>query len=109
MIYDNYSFKSKEEVIKLLDTDSSETIITAIIGAVNGVDDWFWLEELCLNYIHHSNFWVSKTAINSLGDIARIHKKLNVEKVLSELNLIEEDKLNRIIRETVLDIELFIK
>ncbi|RWX03663.1 hypothetical protein [Flavobacterium cerinum] len=109
MIYDNYLFKSKEEVIGLLNTGSSENIITALIGAVNGIDDWFWLEGLCLNYLHHTDFWVSKTAINSLGDIARIHKVLNVEKVLSELKLIKENKLSGLIRETVLDIELFVK
>lgn len=109
MRYENYSFKSKEEVIRLLNIGSSENIVTALIGAVNGIEDSFWLEELCLGYLHHSDFWVVKTAINSLGDIARIHKTLNVEKVLSELKLVNEVKLNGVIRETVLDIELFIK
>lgn len=109
MVYDNYSFKSKEEVIGLLNTGSSENIITALIGAVNGIDDWFWLEGLCLNYVHHPDFWVAKTAINSLGDIARIHKSLNVEKVLFEFKLVNEVKLKGVISETVLDIKLFIR
>lgn len=56
MRYENYSFKSKEEVIRLLNIGSSENIVTALIGAVNGIEDSFWLEELCLGYLHHSDF-----------------------------------------------------
>jgi hypothetical protein len=56
MIYENFSFSSREEVISLIETGNSEHITKALIGAVNGIDDWLWLQEVCLKCVNHNDF-----------------------------------------------------
>jgi hypothetical protein len=108
MIYENYSFTSKSEVEKLL-TDNNEDIKKAIIGAINEIKEWEWLQDLCLKYIFHDDFWVAKTAIDGIGDIARIHRKLDINKVQYDFNQISDVRLKPIINSVMDDIEIFLK
>lgn len=109
MLYQNFSYSDKNEIELLLKTNKSEKIISAIIGAINGVEDWKWLQDLCLKYIDHSDYWVSKTAISGLGDISRIYKSLEKEKVVERLKMISNSKLLGIVDSTLDDISLFVK
>lgn len=109
MEYKSYLYNDKRSIELLLQTNDNEQIISAIIGAVNGIDDWEWLQQLCLKYINHPNYWVSKTTISSLGDIARIHHRLEKEKVLNHLRTIVDRKLLGSINSVIEDIDLFIK
>ncbi|UKB85074.1 hypothetical protein LF887_05455 [Chryseobacterium sp. MEBOG06] len=49
MEYKNYYFADKSEVVKML--NNNKDIIEVIIGAINGIDDPEWLEEICIKYI----------------------------------------------------------
>jgi len=108
MIYENYSFSTKSEVEKLLSHHDNDDIKKAIIGAINGIKDWEWLQNLCLNYIHNPDFWVAKTAITGISDIARIHRRLNIEKVRNSFNQVSNERLQPIIKSTLDDIKIFI-
>ena len=108
MIYENYCFTSKSEVEMLL-SGNNEDIKMAIIGAINGIKEWEWLQDLCLRYIFHNDFWVAKTAIDGIGDIARIHKKLDVDKVKYAFNQISNMKLKQIISSVLDDMKIFLK
>jgi hypothetical protein len=108
MIYENYSFTSKSEVEKLL-SGNNEDIKKAIIGAINGIKEWEWLQDLCLKYIFHNDFWVAKTAIDGIGDIARIHRKLDITKVEYDFNQISDVRLKPIINSIMDDIKIFLK
>ncbi|UMY66012.1 MULTISPECIES: hypothetical protein [unclassified Flavobacterium] len=108
MEYESFFFDTKEEVEKILANGSNEEVVSAIIGAVNGIDDGQWLQELCLRFCNHRDFWVSKAAINGFGDIARIHKYLEKSRVLQALNSIDNERLVPIIKQTIQDIELFV-
>jgi len=107
MKYQSSSFSNKEEVNKLLESNSNEDIISAILGSVNGINDFYWVQSLCLKYINHNDFWVAKTAINSLGDLARIYKEMNTDKVCNALQAVEDEKLLPTISDTLEDITLF--
>ncbi len=108
MLYENYSFTSKSEVEKLL-CGNNEDIKKAIIGAINGIKEWEWLQNLCLQYINHSDFWVAKTAILGIADVVRIHKKIDLSKVQNELDQISDIKLKIIINSALEDIHIFLK
>ncbi len=108
MIYENYSFTSKSEVEKLL-SGNNEDIKKAIIGAINGIKEWEWLQDLCLKYIFHNDFWVAKTAIDGIGDIARIHRKLDINKVKYDFNQISDVRLKPIVNSIMDDIKVFLK
>lgn len=108
MEYKNYEVKAKSDVVDLITSGKQDLIIEGIIGGVNGIDDWNWIQDVCISLIYHSNFWISKTAITSLGDIARMHKEIEKEKVLKALESISKPKLSEVVSMVKEDIEIFI-
>jgi hypothetical protein len=108
MKYENFSITSKLEVEKLL-TGNNEDIIKAIIASVNSIKEWEWSQDLCLKYIKHNDFWVAKTAINGIGDVVRIHGKLDVSKVKKSFSQISNERLKPIINSVMDDINIFLK
>jgi hypothetical protein len=108
MKYENYSISSKLEVEKLL-TVNNEDIIKAIIASVNGINEWEWLQDLCLQYVKHNDFWVAKTAINGIGDVVRIHGKLDISKVKNSFSQISDERLKPIINSVMDDINIYLK
>jgi hypothetical protein len=108
MKYQNYNYTSKSEVIKIL--DDNKNVVETIIGAINGVDDSKWLEELCMKYILNEDLGIARTAIYGISDIARIYHKLlyrgEIEKQFSQ---IKDQKLKYIIQEVKDDLKIFLK
>ncbi len=109
MEYKKYSFSDKEEVNSLLLNGSNENIISALLGAVNGITDFDWVQELCLRYVNHDDFWVAKTAINSLGNLARVHSKISLDRVYKELENIDKIELKSTVSDVLDDIMIFVR
>ena len=109
MEYENFYFLDKFEIEKKLETSIILDIPEILVGAINGVDDWEWLQHICLKYISHQDFWISTTAIAGLSDIARIHGMLNKEKVLKELEVIKNSNLKEVIESTIDDLSIFLE
>lgn len=108
MHYQNYNYTSKSEVIKIL--DSNTNIIEVIIGAINGISDPEWLEELCIRYILNEDFGIARAAIYGISDIARMyHKLLNREVIEKQFSKIKDQKLKYIIQEVKDDLKIFLK
>lgn len=106
MEYKNYNYSNKLEVIKMLNTNN---IIEAIIGAINGVDDQEWLEEICIKYICDKDFGIAKTAVYAIGDIARIYGRiLNYELIKELFDKVEDQRLKYIIHEVNDDLDIFL-
>lgn len=111
-IYEELRQFSKEETLLILNGDNPlEDKVGAILGAVNSIQDQPWLERLCLNYINNEEEWIAAAAINGLGDIARIFRKLDVDRVLRELNSVKQKRENLAgkIDDAIDDIKIFIK
>ena len=108
MEYQNFSYSNKELIELMLHSQEDADIVGILIGAVNEIDDWMWLQNLCLEYIEHKDFWISKTAISSLGDIARIHNMLEKDKVIKLLKALKNPKLKETIDCALEDISIFL-
>lgn len=108
MKYENYECSSKSEVIKAL--DEHQNVIETIIGAINGIDDPQWLEELCVKYILNEDFGIAKTAMYGISDIARIYRKLlNREKIEKQFDQIKDQRLKYVIQEVNDDLKIFLQ
>ena len=108
MEYENFCFNDKNEIEKMLKSSNELDIPKILVGSINGVDDWEWLQNLCLKYVNHPDFWVSTTAISGLSDIARIHGFLEKEKVLKKISSLKNPKLKEVIVNTIDDISIFL-
>lgn len=108
MEYKNYNYANKSDVTKML--ANNQNVIEAIIGAINGIDDQKWLEEMCIRYISNDDFGIARTAIYGIGDIARIYRKLLYkEEVQKQFSKVTDEKLKFVIKEVNNDLEIFLK
>ncbi|THF49196.1 hypothetical protein E6C50_13220 [Flavobacterium supellecticarium] len=105
--YENFEFFDKSEIEKLLKTSSEVEIPKILIGAVNGINDVNWLQDLLMNYVENEDYWISKTSIGLFGDLARIFGKIDKNKILKKLKSIERQDLKYIVDEVIEDIEIF--
>jgi len=108
MEYKNYNYTNKLEVTKML--EDNQNTIEVIIGAINGIDDQKWLEEMCIQYIFNENFGIARTAIYGIGDLARIHNTLIYKEIIQDLfNQVENERLKFVIQEVSQDLDIFLK
>ncbi|MFP3593679.1 hypothetical protein [Chryseobacterium sp. SIMBA_038] len=108
MKYQNFNYTNKSEIEQML--NDGQNVSELIIGAINGVDDQQWLEELCINYILNEDFGIARTAIYGVGDIARIYRKfLNFEIIKEKFAQIQDQRLKYVIQDVEDDFKIFLK
>lgn len=104
MEYQNFCFSDKEEVIKMLNSSNQSERVSAVIGMVNGITEGIWVQNILLRLIHDNDYWVSKTAISSLGDLVRIYKHIDKDLIINELKSIIEPEKVPYVNEVIQDI-----
>ncbi|ANF49635.1 hypothetical protein A0O34_03330 [Chryseobacterium glaciei] len=108
MKYQKFNYTNKSEIEQML--NDGHNVSKLIIGAVNGVDDQLWLEELCTKYILNEDFGIARTAIYGVGDIARIYGKvLNFEIIKEKFAQIQDQRLKYVIQDVEDDFKIFLK
>ena len=109
MEYENFCFSDKNEIDEMLKSSEEIEVSKILVGSINGVDDWEWLQNICLKYASHQDFWISTTAISGFSDIARIHGMLDKEKVLKKLEELKNVNLKEVIECTINDLSIFLE
>ena len=110
MKYEELMYNNKDEIESLLNSDDNEIVSKAIVGMINGIDDYEWLEERLFKFISDNDFWIRLNAIKGLSDLARIHKtKLNRSDIREKLRglKLEYQQLIVAIDETNEDLNIF--
>lgn len=108
MKYQDFNYTNKSEIEQMLNDGCN--VSELIIGAINGVDDQQWLEELCIKYILNEDFGIAQNAIYGVGDIARIYRKvLNFEIIKEKFTQIQDQRLKYVIQDVESDFEIFLK
>ena len=108
MKYQNLTFRDKDEVEQILKSSDLELKREALAGLVNNIDDFEWLQKTLLENIFDDDFWIAKNAIMGLADLARIHGKLDFQKVDKQLLLIDRDDLIPIINSMRDDLKIYL-
>jgi hypothetical protein len=80
------------EAQKIFDSSELDRFPETLLSIAFYEPDWEWVEEICLNYIEAKEKNIKRTAIACLGHLARIHKILNLEKVIPALEALKGDK-----------------
>jgi hypothetical protein len=108
MEYQEFNYTDKNEIEKLLLSSNQEVKIGVILGMVNGLNDWKWVQDKLLSLIFDDDFWIAKNALTSLSDVARIHKNLEIDKVKRELDKVIDDRLKDVISDVYQDFNIFL-
>ena len=109
--YNQPQYCSKEETLTIMNgVGTVEQKVNAIVGAIHSINDCDWLQALCLENIDHQDKWITGAAINGLGNIARIFRRIDKDLVLSKLRTLKlsRKELSGKIDDAVDDIMKFI-
>jgi hypothetical protein len=82
---------SREEADAAFASGDSEKIAFALVNATFHDPDWRWIQDTCLSLAQSDDASVRQISVTCLGHIARIHRKLDLEKVSPVLNKLRHD------------------
>lgn len=71
--------------------DNPATVCNALVRVTFHDPDWRWVQEKCLLFARHSSPEIRGLAVTCFGHIARIHRVLDMEKVLPVLESLLKD------------------
>lgn len=91
-------------------SDDSEKICEALVSIVFHDSDLVWIQERCIDFLEHSDIQVSGLAATCLGHIARIHRRLNKDRVVELLQekAIRTPEISGRIEDALDDINMFV-
>jgi hypothetical protein len=100
------SKQTADEVFSSLQPDA---ICNALLSVSFHEQDWKWVQDKCLYFLQNIDTRISRTAVICLGHIARIHLKMDREKVISALLARRgHPELSGVIDDALDDINIFV-
>src|SRR5690348_2256480 len=88
----------------------SERMVRALVAVTENDVNWEWVESRCLQFLESPITDLRDAAILCLGHLARIHHKLNKDKVLPALERHRDDAdASGRIDDALDDIEMFVR
>lgn len=99
-----------EEIEKSLHSENVDLVTKKMVYVAFYWDNWKWVQEKCIELLENTNDSIRGLAATCLGHIARIHKTIDKEKVLSILKSKEHDEaIKEQIADAITDIKIFTK
>jgi hypothetical protein len=107
--YHEISAMDRADIEAALTSGSENAIIDALLSAAYQDRDLRWVQTKCLEHLDHDNREIRRIAVLCLGHLARIHRQLDLEKVLPKLNSLKSDpELGGSVEDALDDIRTFI-
>jgi hypothetical protein len=101
---------SKQMVEKAFVSRQPKVICHALVAAAFCEPDWKWVQDKCLYFLQNADPEISGLAATCLGHVARIHQKLERDKVIAALDARRENsEIAGRIEDALDDINMFIK
>jgi hypothetical protein len=109
MKYEELHAISREELQSELDSGERERVSRALVRAALHDADREWLEDLLAKHLEHPDSWVRGVAATCTGHAARIHRALDLERMLPLLEkLMSSTETAGRAQDALDDIEVFI-
>jgi hypothetical protein len=110
MQYREVQERDRQEIELLLRSPEKMDRLDALLSATHHDPDWRWVQNRCLDFLSHADYQERSLAATCLGHLARIHKELDIELVLSALAPLKNDPLiGSSVQDALDDIRLFVK
>ena len=82
----------RNEAELIFDGDELDNIRVTLVRVAFYDPDYVWAQERCLRFCEHEDSEVRSVAALCLGHVARIHRKLDLDKVLPVLQRLLKDE-----------------
>ena len=100
----------RSEGLRMLQERDGPTRSRALLALALHDEDWRWVQNLSLELINDADPAMRGTAVLALAHLARIHRKLDLDKVLPELNRLKHDAaISGRVEDALSDIESFLE
>lgn len=110
MQYQDIKPISREQAEQAFASNVESSLIDALLRSAYHNEDWRWVQGKCLVYAQHPSCLVRQIAIQSLGHLARLHGKLDMNLVMPVLlDLKKDSTLLGFVDDALDDIQMFIK
>lgn len=101
---------SKQAAEKAFASTKVKYICDALVSITFYESDWKWVQNKCLDFLNDENSEIRGLAATCLGHLARIHRKLEKEKVLSALHdQLDDCAISGQIEDALDDINMFLQ
>ncbi|WP_165975970.1 hypothetical protein [Actinomadura rubrisoli] len=109
MRYEEIPDLTREDLENALLRQDDEAAQNALLSLALHGHDWKWVQDQCLGLLNNPSQPLRSTAVICLGHIARIHKKLDLDRVLPALrHALNDPQTAGYAEQAIDDIELFI-
>jgi hypothetical protein len=107
--YQDVKVIEKDKAEQIFLTNNVENICSALVSISFYEKDWKWAQDKCLEFLINNNVIIAGLAAICLGHIARIHGKIEKDRVINALkhNLSNKELAGQI-QDALDDIELYI-
>ena len=100
---------SRELALERLQKEDGTTRARALVSLAYYDPDWRWVQNLCLELMTDADAGIRATAALCLGHIARIHKMLELDRVLPALHHLQDDpEIGWRVADVIDDIDVFL-
>lgn len=108
MRYEQVDPISHEDAEIVFQQHNSDTIRDALVRIAFHDPDWKWAQMQCLKFLNFPDKSVRQVAITCLGHIARIHRTLDIDRVIPVLEaLLSDPDLAGVAKDGLDDIKQF--
>ena len=99
---------TRKEAETAFASGNQEKISDALVGLAYYEADWEYVRDICIKFLSDNNNKNHSMAAISLGHIARIHKNLEIRKVIPFLeSFLSDPEIGGIVEDTIEDIMRF--
>lgn len=85
-------------------------ISAALVAVALNDSNWRWVQNRCLEFLNNDNFEIRGVAATCLGHIARIHGRLDEDKVMPALReRLNDQAISGRIEDAIEDIGMFLR
>lgn len=109
MKYQEPPVLDRERALEALKSGVPERVCEALVSVALNDADWRWVQEWCLVLASHPSAAVRAVSATCLGHVARIHRELELERVLPVLELLMlSPETEGVAQDALDDIEVFL-
>jgi hypothetical protein len=108
--YEEITPISRSEAEAIIRANRAENIPLALIRLAYFDPDWRWVQDLCISLSNHKDEWVRRACATCFIHLARIHGKLEREKVNPVLTrLLGDPEIKGDVESTIEELKIFLK
>ncbi|WP_165497004.1 hypothetical protein [Phytopseudomonas dryadis] len=109
MDYREPQYLDRQSAENAFTSKDAKVICDALISVALYNSDWKWVQDKCLEFLDAENPEIRGLAATCFGHIARIHRRLDKEVVISALHEhLQDDAISGQVSDALDDIDMFL-